>query len=475
MEQIKTGLTFSDVLLIPKRTKLNSRSEADLKTNFTKNIILNCPLVSSNMISVTEHKMAIALAREGGIGVIHQFNKIEEQVIEVKKVKRSTSYIIEKPITSNQNISIQEAKEIMKKEGVTSLLIIENDELIGILARRDYLFETNLERKVSEIMTPKEKLITTNHSVTLEEAKEILHINKIEKLPLIKDNKLFGLITTQDIKKIENWPNSARDKKGRLLVAAAVGVKDTIERAEKLIEAGADVIVLDIAHAHSNLAILKLKEFKSKFKTDILVGNIATKEAAMDLIEAGADGLKVGIGPSPVCTTRIISGSGVPQLTAIIDVYAVAKKYNIPVSADGGMKYPGDAAKALAAGASTVYSGSFFSGTDEAPGYVIMKEGKRYKRYFGSASYTSSHERNERINDAKLKEKIDVFVEGVANLVDYKGPVDDVIKSLLKGIRSGISYCGAQNLEEMKKNAEFIRITSNGWNESLSRGKRLSE
>ena len=475
MEQIKTGLTFSDVLLIPKRTKLNSRSEANLQTKFTKNITLNCPLVSSNMISVTEHKMAIALAREGGIGVIHQFNKIEEQVAEVKKVKRGTSYIVENPIVSNENLSIKEAKDVMDKEGVTSLLITNNEELIGIFTHRDYLFETNLEKKIFEIMTPKEKLITANHPITMEEAKQILHINKIEKLPLLKDGKLSGLITTQDIKKIEHWPNSARDKKGRLLVAAAVGVKDTIERSEKLIEAGADVIVLDIAHAHSNLAIQRLKEFKSKFDTDILVGNIATAEAAKDLIEAGADGLKVGIGPSPVCTTRIISGSGIPQLTAIIDVCSVAKEYGIPVAADGGMKYPGDATKALGAGASTIYSGSFFSGTDEAPGYIIMKEGKRYKRYFGSASYTSNHERKERIDNIKLKEKIDVFVEGVANLVDYKGPVDDVIKSLLKGIRSGISYCGAQNLEEMRNNAEFIKITSNGWTESLSRGKRMSE
>ena len=475
MEQIKTGLTFSDVLLIPKRTKLNSRSEANLQTKLTKNITLNCPLVSSNMISVTEHKMAIAMAREGGIGVIHQFNKVEEQVAEVRKVKRGTSYIVENPVTSNKNLSIKEAKELMYNEGVTSLLITNNEELIGIFTHRDYLFETNLDKKIFEIMTPKEKLITADHSITLEEAKEILHINKIEKLPLLKEGKLSGLITTQDIKKLEHWPNSARDKKGRLLVAAAVGVKDTLERSEKLIEAGADVIVLDIAHAHSNLAIQRLKEFKSKFKTDILVGNIATAEAAKDLIEAGADGLKVGIGPSPVCTTRIISGSGVPQLTAIMNVCKVANERGVPVAADGGMKYPGDATKALAAGASIIYSGSFFSGTDEAPGYIIMKEGKRYKRYFGSASYTSNHERKERMDDVKIKEKIDVFVEGVANLVDYKGPVDDVIKSLLKGIRSGISYCGAQNLEEMRNNAEFIRITSNGWTESLSRGKRMSE
>ncbi len=475
MENIKAGLTFSDVLLVPKKTKLSSRSEADLKTRITRNISLNVPLVSSNMASVTEHKMAIALAREGGIGVIHQFNKIEEQVMEVKKVKRSTSHIIEDPVTIELDNTVRAARERMFEKGVTSILVLNGNKLAGILTHRDYLFEEDLEKPISSLMTPRDKLITANSDISLDDAKKILHEYKIEKLPLVENEKLMGLITTQDIKSLERWPSAARDSKGRLLVAAAVGVKDIIERSGRLIEAGADLIVLDIAHAHSDYVIKKLKEFKSNFKVDVLVGNIATAEAARDLIEAGADGLKVGIGPSPVCTTRIISGSGIPQLTAVFDVASVAREYNVPVSADGGVKYPGDATKALAAGASTIYSGSFFAGTDEAPGYIIMKEGKRYKRYFGSASYTNNHERKEKLEDVKLKEKIDVFVEGVENLVDYKGPVDDVIKSILKGIRSGVSYCGGKNIEEMQMNSEFIRITSNAWNESLSRGKRLSE
>jgi len=470
--ELKRGLTFSDVLLIPKKTILKSRQEADIKTKITKNIPLNIPLVSSNMATVTEHKMAIALAREGGIGIIHQFNTIEEQVYEVKKVKKSTSYVIENPLTVN-DITIKEAVKLMEKEEVTSLLITENNKLKGIFTRRDYLFEPNLNKKVSEVMTPIERMITAPTNISLDEAKEKLHKHRIEKLPLIENEVVKGLITTQDIKKIEFWPNASRDEKGRLRVAAAVGVKDTIERAEKLIQAGVDVIVLDVAHAHSTYVIEKIKELKSNFpNTDILVGNIATKQAALDLIQAGADGLKVGIGPSPVCTTRIISGAGIPQLTAIIEVSEIAKQYSIPVCADGGMSFPGEITKAIAAGASTICSGSFFAGTDEAPGIILTKDGKRYKRYIGSASYESNHERKEKSENLKLKDKIDVFVEGVSSLVDYKGSVQDVILSLIKGLKSGISYCGASNIQEMQNNAEFIEITSNSWYESLSRGKK---
>ena len=284
------------------------------------------------------------------------------------------------------------------------------------------------------------------------------------------------MITTKDIVKLEHWKNAARDEKGRLLCGAAVGVKDTIERSRELIKAGVDVIVLDIAHAHSDLMINRVKEFKEKFpNVDLMVGNIGTSAAAKDLIEAGADGLKVGIGPSPVCTTRIISGSGMPQLTAVMDVCSIAQLYNVPVCADGGMSYPGDASKAIAAGASTTFSGSFFAGTDESPGMIIMKNGKRYKKYAGSASYESNHERKEKLAHKKLKDKLDLFVEGVSNLVDYKGPVEGVINSILKGVKSGVSYCGATNINEMQRKAEFIRITSSGWQESLSRGSRLSE
>lgn len=473
--ELRTGFTYADVLLIPKRTPLSSRSEADLKTRFTKNITLNIPLVSANMATVTEHKMAIAIAREGGLGIIHQFCTIEEQVEEIKRVKRSTSYIIENPLTVSDNITIKEAVDTMQKEGVTSLLVTKNEDLVGIFTSRDYLFEDNLNRIISEVMTPKEKLITANYGIGLEEAKKILHQNRIEKLPLIKNGKVVGLMTTQDITKLDHWPNACRDNKGRLRVGGAVGVKDTIERARALVDVGVDVIVLDIAHCHSDFAIKRLKELKENFNVDIMAGNIATKDAAEDLIKAGADGLKVGIGPSPVCTTRIMSGAGVPQLTAVMDVCEVAKKYDIPVCADGGLKYPGDVVKAIAAGASTAFSGALFAGTDEAPGLLIMKDGKRYKKYAGSASYESNHERKERMEGKRLKEKLDIFVEGVAILVDYKGAVEDVIKSILKGVQSGLSYCGARNVKEMQANAEFIRITSNAWEESKASGNKLSE
>ena len=472
---MRVGLTYNDVLLVPKRTPLSSRSEADVKTRFTRNIRLNIPLVSANMATVTEHKMAIAMAREGGLGIIHQFGTVEEQVEEVRKVKRSTTHIIDNPLSVSPSITIAEADRIMKERGVTSLLVKQADDLVGIFTSRDYLFETNLSKTIKEVMTPKEKLITAPYGIGLEGAKAILHRHRIEKLPLLFDGKVLGLITTQDLKKLEYWPDASRDSKGRLLVGAAVGVKDTLERARALIDAGVDVLVLDIAHCHSDLAIQRIKELKANFSIDVMAGNIATGEAARDLILAGADGVKVGIGPSPVCTTRIMSGAGVPQLTAVIDVVKVAKEYDVPVSADGGMKYPGDVAKAIAAGAATAYSGSFFAGTEEAPGMVIMKDGKRYKKYQGSASYDSNHERKELQDQKQYKERIDVFVEGVANLVDYKGPVSEVIKGLVKGLQSGISYCGGRSIQEMQQNAEFMQITSSGWMESGSRGTKLSE
>jgi IMP dehydrogenase len=469
MSELRVGLTYNDVLLVPKKTPLNSRKEANITSRFTKNIILTTPFASANMATVTEHKMAIAMARAGGIGVIHQFNTIEEQVEEVKKVKRSTSYIIEHPLCVSETISIEEAINTMKRRNVTSLLVTRGNELIGIFTKRDYLFKSKEQGPISDVMTPKERLITANFGLSLNEAKDILFRHRIEKLPLLEDGKLKGLITTKDIHKLESWPNSSRDSKGSLRVAAAVGVKDTIERSRALVNAGVDCIVLDIAHCHSDLAIQRIKELKQAFSVDIMAGNIATKSAALDLIKAGADGLKVGIGPSPVCTTRIISGAGVPQFTALMDVVSVAKEFGIPVTADGGLKYPGDISKAIAIGASSIYSGSLFSGTDEAPGMIILKDGKRYKKYMGSASYESNHERQEYKKQKKIKERINVFVEGVAKLVDYKGSVQEVIDALIKGLQSGISYCGAKNVKEMQQNAEFIQITSSGWNESKSR------
>ncbi len=476
MKPIRLGLTFNDVLLVPKRTPLNSRSEADTKTRFTRNIHLNIPLVSANMATVTEHKMAIALAREGGLGVIHQFDTIEQQVEELNKVKKSTSYIIENPLSISHEVTIKEAAELMEKESVTSLLVKEGEELVGIFTRRDYLFEEDVSRKIKEVMTPKEKLVVGEYGISLEAAKELLHKYRIEKLPLLENGKVRGLMTTQDIKKLEYWPKATRDSKGRLMVGAAVGVKDTLERAKAIINAGADVLVLDIAHCHSDLAIQRIRELKAAFpQVDVMAGNIATADAARDLIQAGADGLKVGIGPSPVCTTRIIAGSGVPQITAILDVVEVAKRFDIPVCADGGMKTPGDVAKAIGAGASSIFSGFLFAGTDEAPGMIIMKDGKRYKKYMGSASYDSGHERKELQEGKKVRERLDIFVEGVSILLDYKGQVEDVIHSIIKGVQSAMSYSGARNIMEMHQNAELMQLTSAGWEESKAQGMKLNE
>jgi IMP dehydrogenase len=426
------------------------------------------------MATVTEHKMAIAMARAGGLGIIHQFCSLDEQAAEVQKVKKSTSYVIENPKQIQDFKTLKEAKDLMFLSDISSLLVMCGDELVGILTSRDYLFQDE-EKRISELMTKKENLITAPKGITLEEAKNILHENRIEKLPLLENGKLSGLITTTDVEILEKWPNSNRDSKGRLRVGAAVGVKDTIERVRALVNAGVDVIILDLAHAHSDFVIQRLREIKANFDIDVMAGNIATKEAAFDLIQAGADGLKVGIGPSPVCTTRIMSGSGIPQLTAIMDVVEIANKFSIPVSADGGVKYPGDVAKAIAAGASSIYSGTLFAGTDESPGRIILKNGKRYKRYMGSASYDSNHERKERLERKLHKAKMNIFVEGVAVLVDFKGSVEGVIENMTKGLRSGISYCGARNIKDMQENSEFIQITPSGWTESGSRGEKLSE
>jgi len=472
---MRKGLTFNDVLLVPKKTPLHSRSEALLHTRFTKNISLNIPLVSANMSSVTESRLAIALARHGGIGIIHQFNTIEEQVQEVKKVKRSTSYVVESPLSLSSSLPLSEALLIFEREHINSALLLDEGVFVGLVTRRDYLFEKNTSLPLSSLMTPRKKVITAPPGISLENAKSLLYTHRIEKLPLVEGDMVKGLITSQDIKKLEYWPFASRDTKGRLLVGAALGVKDTLERAGALVKAGADVLVLDVAHCHSDLALQCLRELKSHFTIDVMAGNIATADAAFDLIQAGADGLKVGIGPSPVCTTRIMSGAGVPQVTATQDVFSVARKYYIPVCTDGGMKYPGDVAKALAAGADSIMSGSLFSGTDETPGFIVFKDGKRYKRYMGSASYDSNHERQELVNKKKYRERLDVFVEGISTLVPYKGPVEEVIFGLLKGIRSGLSYCGSRTIQEMHDRAELMEMTSQGFYESGPREENFSE
>jgi IMP dehydrogenase len=469
---IREGLTFDDVLLIPKRSPIISRSQTQLKTRLSRNITLNIPLVSANMDTVTESSMAIALAREGGIGVIHRFMTIEDQVDEVLKVKRSESVIIEQPYTISSDKTALDARKMMQECGVSGLLVMKenNGELAGIITRRDIMFLDNMNTNITEVMT--KDVVTVKTGITIEEAKEILHKHRIEKLPVVDfSKKIIGLITSKDILKMERFPLASKDKKGRLLVGAAVGVKgDYLERAEALLEAGADVIVVDIAHGHSNNAINTVDMIKKAFsKCELIAGNVATGEGARDLINAGVDAVKVGVGSGSICITRIVTGSGVPQLTAVIDTVKVANEFDIPVISDGGIRTSGDAIKALAAGASSVMVGSIFGGTDESPGKTIVRHGKKFKMYRGMASFYASLGRKYREEGAEVidaEDPNDYIPEGVEAMVPYKGSVTDIIKQLVGGLRSGLSYCGAKDIQQMQLNAEFVKITPAGYIES---------
>jgi IMP dehydrogenase len=469
---IKDGLTFDDVLLLPKRSPIISRSQTDLKTKLSRNIAINIPLVSANMDTVTESGMAIALAREGGIGIIHRFITIEDQVDEVLKVKRSESVIIEKPYTIKPNMTVYDAKKMMQEYGVSGLLVEEDTKkLAGIITQRDITFEKNLKCRVSDLMS--KDVITAKDGITIEQAKEILHNHRIEKLPVIDDRKqIVGLITSKDILKMEQYPYASKDKKGRLLVGAAVGVKgDYLERAEALLEASADTIVVDIAHGHSDNAINTVHMIKKAFPNcELIAGNVATGEGAKDLIKAGVDAVKVGVGSGSICITRVITGSGVPQLTAVIDSVKVAKEYDVPVLSDGGIRTSGDATKALAAGASSVMIGSLFGGTDESPGKTLVKNGKKFKMYRGMASFYASLGRKYREEGTQVVDSSndlnDYVPEGIEAMVPYKGSVVEIIRQLVGGLRSGLSYCGAKTISEMQTNAEFIKITSAGYIES---------
>lgn len=419
------------------------------------------------MATVTEHEMAIEMAKNGGIGVIHQFQSVESQANQIRNVKRATSYVVEKPVTVEKHISLAQAKSIMHENNITSIIITENKTPIGILTRRDYIFVEDESILVKDLMS--KNLITANKDLSLEEAKKIFAKNKVEKIILLHEENLAGLVTAKDLLNVQRWKKALRDEKGSLRVAAAVGVKDSLKRSKLLVEAGVDVIVVDIAHAHSDYFINTIKELKKEFDVDIVGGNIATKEAAQELIDAGIDGLKVGIGPSPVCSTRLKSGAGVPQLTALFDVCSVANPAGVPVIADGGIKMSGDIVKAIAAGASSIMSGSLFAGTDEAPTPILEKDGRKYKRYMGSASYKNNENMKMQKSGKRVKQNLDVFVEGVSKLVDYKGPVKDVVDSLSKGVMSGVSYCGCKNLSDISENVEFIEITNNSWAESQTR------
>ena len=474
-QNFRQCLSYDDVLLVPKKSIVSSRKDVDLSTFLTKKIKLNMPIIPANMDSITESSMAIAIAREGSIGFIHRFLSIEQQVNEVKRVKRSEGLIIENPYTLYPDNELHEALEIMQSKKVSGLLIVDEDyKLKGILTRRDVLCQNNLNEKISNLMT--KKVITGKPGISIEDASDILKKNKIEKLPLV-DNKgiLKGLITSKDLSSKVGNIMASKDSKGRLLVGAAIGVKDDfLERTSALVEAGCDVIVVDIAHGHSENEIRVIKAIKKTFPDiPIVGGNIATSEGALDLISAGADCIKVGVGPGSLCTTRIMTGCGVPQLTAVLDVVNACKDSRIPICADGGLKNSGDIVKALATGASTVMAGSLFAGCEETPGSTFIKNGKKFKAYRGMAGYLANQ--NKLINEGKKPDVSDFVPEGTEAMVPYKGTVKEVLNHLLGGLRSGISYCGSRNILEMQKNAEFVRITAAGMNESRAHNPNVNE
>jgi IMP dehydrogenase len=465
----KEALTFDDVLLLPKYSDIVP-NKVNTRTRLVKDIYLNVPFLSAAMDTVTENRMAKAIAREGAAGVIHKNMSIEEQAHKVSKVKRAENGVITDPITISPDTKIKEAEQIMREYKIGGLPVVDNkNKLLGILTNRDIRFERNSTRMAKELMTSYKKLVVAGPHIGLEKAKEILHENKIEKLPIVdKNNIIIGLITIKDVMSVIEKPLASRDKKGRLIVGAAIGVSDGFERGKKLIESDVDFLVLDSAHGHSSNIINLLKKLKEFNKNiPIIVGNIATKDAAKDLINAGADALKVGIGPGSICTTRIIAGIGVPQLTAIMNVYSVAKENGIPVIADGGIRFSGDIVKALAAGASTVMMGSIFAGTEEAPGETIIYQGRKFKTYRGMGSIGAMKKGSkDRYFQDDVEESNKLVPEGVEGMVAFKGDVSDLVHQLLGGVKSGMGYIGASNLDELIEKSEFVKISSSGMKES---------
>lgn len=461
---LDVALTFDDILLVPAKSSVLP-SQVCLKSKLTRNISVNIPLLSAGMDTVTEARMAISLAREGGIGIIHKNMSIEEQAKQIDTVKRSEHGVITNPFSLEPEATVREADALMARYRISGVPIVRGPKLVGIVTNRDIRFETNFERKVSEIMTSK-NLVTAPVGTTLDQALEILAAHKIEKLPLVDaDFNLRGLITIKDIEKAKTYPHSARDKQGRLLVGAAVGVTaDTLERASALVEAKADVIVVDTAHGHSRGVLEVIKMLKKELPAvDIIAGNVATAEATRDLIAAGADAIKVGIGPGSICTTRVVAGVGVPQITAIINCVEAARGSGVPIIADGGIKFSGDLVKAIAAGADTVMIGSLLAGTDESPGAIEIYQGRSYKVYRGMGSIgamrAGSKDRYFQTDQQKL------VPEGIEGRVPYKGSAADAIFQLMGGLRSGMGYCGAPDIASLQK-AQFVQITNAGLHES---------
>lgn len=462
------GLTFDDVLLLPAYSEVLPR-EVDLSSMFSRNIRINTPIVSAAMDTVTEAELAIAIAREGGIGVIHKNMSIEKQASQVKRVKRAENVMIFDPITINLNATVAEAINLMTEYKIGGIPVIdENGILKGIVTNRDLRFENNHSRKITEVMTS--NLITTNHQTDLEAAARILRKHKIEKLPMVDENgKLIGLITYKDITKTKDRPNSCKDEKGRLRVAAGVGIAaDTLQRVESLIVANADAIVIDTAHAHTKSVLKILKDIKKNFPgTEVVVGNIGTGEAAKKLVQEGADAVKVGIGPGSICTTRVIAGVGIPQLSAIYNVASAIEGSGIPVIADGGIRYSGDIIKAIAAGADSIMTGSLFAGVEESPGETIIYNGRKFKAYRGMGSLEAMQQGSKDRYFQDIEDDIKKLVpEGIAARVPYKGTLSEVIFQMTGGLRAGMGYVGARNINILKKESKFVRITNSGIIES---------
>ena len=463
------GLTYDDVLLVPAFSEVLPR-EVNIQSKFTRNITLNVPIVSAAMDTVTESRMAIAIAREGGIGVLHKNMTIEEQALKVRKVKRAESGMIIDPVTLPITAKVRDAKENMREHSIGGIPIVdENGKLLGIVTNRDLRFEKNNNRPISEVMTS-ENLVTVAEGTSLEDAEGILQQNKIEKLPVVnKEDKLVGLITFRDITKLTQKPIANKDTYGRLRVAAAIGVTgDAVERAEALVNAGVDAIVIDTAHGHTRGVVTVLKEVKKKFpELEVVVGNIATPEAAKYLVEAGADAVKVGIGPGSICTTRVVAGVGFPQFSAVLEVAAAIKGSGVPVIADGGIRYTGDIPKAIAAGADCVMLGSLLAGTKESPGETIIYEGRKFKSYRGMGSVEAMKQGSKDRYFQDVEDDIKKLVpEGIVGRVPYKGDLYESIHQFIGGLKAGMGYCGAKDVATLQESARFVKITASGINES---------
>lgn len=470
--KIPEAYTYDDILLVPQKSYIDHRSDVSTKTKLTRNIELFTPFVSANMDTVTKADMAIAMAREGGIGIIHRFMTIEEQIEEVKKVKRKVGFVLESPYTIEPHIKLNKVWDMSQKYDVDSFIVMDkNGKVLGILTKRDYKFEENKDKKAIDCMTPIKNLIYGKENTTIADAKKIFQKNKIEKLPLLdKEGHLKGLITAKSIVNFEKFPYSTKDAMGRYRVGAAVGViKDYTERAQGLVDAGADVLVVDVAHGHNDVALRAVSELRKKFKhIDLIGGNVATTGGTNELIEKGVDAVKVGIGPGGLCTTRIVTGVGYPQFSAVMECSKVGKKKGVPIIADGGTNYPGDITKAIAAGASSIMLAGWFAGTDESPGALILRKGTKYKVHRGSASFLATADRSMKLDNKSEHQLNSIVAEGVEALVPYKGRVEDVIYQLAGALRSGMSYCNANSIPELWKNARFVKITDAGFRESRS-------